>query len=230
MAAEPFNSKSGYTVGIPPIPVIDANGNITANNALFGGSVVISGDGVFAGNITADVINGTFNGNISGNIVVPGNNTWVLFNNFGEAGSDGSFRYDKDTKIVYLEGTMVTDSIVYGNGVNEFCTTEISFATTNSSAPGQVLWTIPSNTICSVDFTIIATDTTGNVRQTSKLFATVLGDEVVYHEIGTVYVPIGPIGVADFTVNNESGDVHLLVQPTTDNLVTYKIMVTSYKE
>jgi hypothetical protein len=33
MAADPFNSRGGYTVGIPPIQVIDANGNITANSA-----------------------------------------------------------------------------------------------------------------------------------------------------------------------------------------------------
>ena len=31
MAAEDFNSLGGYSVGIPPIPVVDANGNVVTN-------------------------------------------------------------------------------------------------------------------------------------------------------------------------------------------------------
>lgn len=31
MAAELFNSLAGYSVGIPPVPVVDANGNVTTN-------------------------------------------------------------------------------------------------------------------------------------------------------------------------------------------------------
>jgi len=31
MAAEPFDSLGGYSVGIPPIPVIDSNGNVITN-------------------------------------------------------------------------------------------------------------------------------------------------------------------------------------------------------
>ena len=32
MAAEEFNSLGGYSVGIPPVPVIDANGNLMGLN------------------------------------------------------------------------------------------------------------------------------------------------------------------------------------------------------
>ena len=104
------------------------------------------------------------------------------------------------------------------------------FAITNSSAPGQVLHFQPSSQICSVDYTIIATDPTSNVRQTSKLFASVLGSEVGYFEYGTIDVPQTSAGVADFKVEYISGNVALTVKPMTGHTTSYKIMVTSYKE
>ena len=87
-----------------------------------------------------------------------------------------------------------------------------------------------SSSICSVDYTIIATDGTGNVRQTSKLFASVLGTEVGYFEYGTIDVPAESPGVGDFRVQYDSGNVLLVVTPMSSNLTTYKIMITSYKE
>ena len=39
MAAEPFNSLGGITVGIPPIDVVDANGNIITNLNYANGNV-----------------------------------------------------------------------------------------------------------------------------------------------------------------------------------------------
>jgi hypothetical protein len=106
------------------------------------------------------------------------------------------------------------------------------FATTVSSAPEQVLHSIPANTICSVDYTVIATDAIGMNRQTSKLFGTILGTEVGYYEYGSIDVPeIGP-GVGDFKILYDAGtsSVTLVVTPVTSNLVDYKIMITSYKE
>jgi len=230
MAADPFNSKGGYTVGIPPINVIDANGNITAENATFGGNVAINGNGIFTGNIYADTFNGTFNGNISGNLVVPGSNTWVLFNDNGNAGSSGSFTFDSSAEVATITGELITDRLTMGTGSNEFSTISVVFNTTNSASADQTLLSTVANTICSIDYTIIATDPTSNNRQTSKLFASILGTEVGYHEIGTIDVPyLGP-GVGDFKVVYNAGYVLLTVTPVTSNLVNYKIMVTSYKE
>jgi hypothetical protein len=230
MAADPFNSKGGYTVGIPPIQVIDANGNITAENATFGGNVAINGNGIFTGNIYADTFNGTFNGNISGNLVVPGSNTWVLFNDQGNAGSDAGFVFDSATQVVTVTGEVMTNRFTMGTGTNEFSTLSVVFGTTNSASQDQTLHSTVASSICSIDYTIIATDPTGNNRQTSKLFASILGTEVGYHEIGTIDVPyLGP-GVGDFKVTYDAGYVLLTVTPVTSNLVNYKIMVTSYKE
>lgn len=229
MAADPFNSKSGYTVGIPPIQIIDENGNIYANNAVIG-NVQISGDQVVTGTISANLFTGTFEGNITGNFVVPGLNTYVVYNDNGNAGASQYFTFDSTQRLVTIDGDLVANSITLGSQSLEFSTQRVFFATTASNAPDQVLYTVEANTIISIDFTIISTDTEGNNRQTSKLFASILGTEVGYYEIATIDVPyLGP-GVGDFVVRYNAGNIELTVQPVTSSIVDYRIMVTSYKE
>ena len=229
MAADPFNSKSGYTVGIPPIQVIDENGNIYANNAVIG-NVSISGDQVVTGTISANLFTGTFEGNITGNFVVPGLNTYVVYNDYGNAGASQYFTFDSALKLVTVDGDLIANSVTIGSGLNQFSTQRVYSATTSSNAPDQLLYTVNANAIISIDFTIIATDTEGNNRQTSKLFASILGIEVGYYEIATIDVPYMGPGVGDFKVNYDNGNVTLTVQPVTSSLVDYRIMVTSYKE
>lgn len=230
MAVDPFNSVGGYTVGIPPIPIIDENGNLTVVQANIG-NVYISGDQVVTGNITANVFSGTFEGNISGNIVVPGQDTQVIFNNLGQAGADSGFTYDyANTRTVTVQNDFVANSITIGAGQNEFATTRVVMYTTASTAPDQILHQLIANTISSVDYVIIATDSVGNNRQITKLFAGVLGTDVGYYEVGSIDVPqLGP-GVGDFKVVYNTGNVVLTVTPVTASLVNYKVMVTSYKE
>lgn len=227
--ADPFNSKNGYTVGIPPRPIIDGNGNITANFATIG-NVQISGDQLVTGNIIANTFIGNFEGNISGNIVVPGSNTSVLYNDNGSAAASGNFTYNNDTKTVTVNGAIVANTVTVGFGASEFASSSAMQATTNSAAPGQVLTTTVANNVCSLDWTVIATDVVGNNRQTSKLFASILGNSVEFYEYGTLYVPTAGPGVCDLNVQYSNGNVELTVQPYTSTLVNYKIMVTSYKE
>jgi hypothetical protein len=73
MASEYFNSISGYTVGIPPVLIVDSNGNVVTN-------VVTTGN-VTAGNVYA---NNYFYSNgdpLSG--PAGGSNTQIQFNNNG---------------------------------------------------------------------------------------------------------------------------------------------------
>jgi hypothetical protein len=74
-------------------------GNIAAGN------IAVTNDIVVAGDVTAGVFYGTFAGNISGNLVVPGSNTWVLYNNNGNAGAENNFRYDSATDTLTVNGT-----------------------------------------------------------------------------------------------------------------------------
>lgn len=230
MAADPFNSLGGYTVGIPPVPVIDTNGNISTNYANI--LSLTANTANFTGNITANTFVGNFSGNITGNIIIPGPNNGVAYNNGGFAASDAKFTFDNALNRVTIQGDLVANTMTMGYGPVEFCTTRILFASTVSSASNQVLQRIKANTICSVDYTIIATDTVGNNRQTCKLFASILGDEVAYYEFGSIDVPMHGPGVGDFKVQYDSAnsDVVLTVTPMAATLVSYKIMTTSYKE
>ena len=115
MSAELFNSLTGYSVNIPPIPVIDANGNITSNNGSFGALQV-------AGNVTASYFLGNVVGNVSGNFVVPGTNTSILFNQEGNAGASDRFQFNYASNVVTLVGNLsvtriLTDNYLYANGV-----------------------------------------------------------------------------------------------------------------
>lgn len=231
MAADPFNSKNGYTVGIPPIPIIDANGNITTTQATIGNVHVLDNQTV-DGTLTAQLFIGTFEGNITGNLVVPGDNTWVLYNDYGNAGANENFTFDSTQNLVTIKGDLIVDTLTLGTGLNEFSTSTVLHATTSSVAPDQLLHSTPASLICSIDYTVIATDTVGQNRQTSKLFGTILGTEVGYYEYGQIDVPLTGPGVGDFKILYDAGTstVILTVTPFTSELVDYKIMVTSYKE
>jgi len=74
--AETFNSLGGYSVGIPPIPVIDANGNVVAN--------VVSNGNIIVANVYA---NQYFWGNGQPlSTAAAGSNTQLQFNNNGQFG------------------------------------------------------------------------------------------------------------------------------------------------
>lgn len=229
MAVDAFNSVGGYTVGIPPVPLISATGNLTVANANID-NINISGDANVVGTVTAGLFVGDFQGNIVGNVVVPGDTTWVLYNENGNAQADGGLTFSSVDQLLTVSGDLVANSMTLGSGVNEFSTSRVLFASTNSTASNQILHTQVASTICSVDYTVIATDSIANTRQTSKLFASVLGTEVGYFEYGTIDVPISSPGVGDFKVSYSSGNVVLTVTPVTSHATTYKIMVTSYKE
>ncbi len=229
MAVDPFNAVGGLTVGIPPVPILDANGNLTVPTANIGG-VNISNNMVVGGTVEANLIIGTFQGNITGNLVVPGLTTQVIYNQGGNAAANAGFTFDANAQIVTVQEDFVANTITIGSGTNEFATNRVIMYTTNSSAPDQVLHRVLANTVCSMDYIIIATDATSNTRQTTKLFASVLGTDVEYFEVGTIDVPVSGLGVGDFRVRYNSGNVELTVQPVTSNSTTYKVMVTSYKE
>jgi hypothetical protein len=241
MAANPFNSVGGYTIGIPPTTVIDSNGNVTAGTITatditasgdtnITGNITLGGDIVANGSITSSMFYGDFSGNIVGNLVVPGDNTQVLFNNNGNAGASSGFTFDSIAQLATISGDLVANTMTLGSGVYQLCESKALFADTTSTTADQVLYTVNAGTISALDVTIVATDATGGNRQISKLFATVWDGEVGYFEYGTIDVPLLGPGVADFKVVYSLGNVLLTVTPMTANTVTYKIMMTSYKE
>ena len=67
------------------------------------------------GNISAPFFIGNVVGNISGNIVVPGSNQAVLYNNSGNAGASDAFKFNQASNTVTLIGN-ITANYFIGNG------------------------------------------------------------------------------------------------------------------
>jgi hypothetical protein len=120
MSFEPFNSVGGFTVGIPPTPVINQNGVATLNGLSVTG---ISNLGPVGTITIAGGENGYFlqtdgegrltwapggNGGNSGNGIPGGANTQVQFNDQGNFGGDAGFRYNKTSNILYVSGNIET--------------------------------------------------------------------------------------------------------------------------
>lgn len=228
-APDPFNSVGGYTVGIPPLPIISANGDVTAGN-ISGDSLRITSDIHAGGDVYGTTFYGSFAGTISGTLTAPGLSTQVLFNTNGNADASQNFVFVPSINTLTVKnGFIASNAFTLGVGTNEFSTTKAFHATTNSTTPDQILVTVDAATVSSMDYTIIATDPIANNRQTSKLMATVYKQEVGYYEYGTIDVPQSSPGVADFKVSYGGGNVNLTVTPLSSS-VNYKIMITSYKE
>jgi hypothetical protein len=228
-APDPFNSVGGYTVGIPPLPIIAANGDITAGN-ISGDNLSITSDIHAGGNIYGSHFYGIFEGAISGGLTVPGLSTQVLYNTNGTADASQNFTFNSSTNTLAIRnGIITTDTFTLGVGSKETSSTTIYQAVTSSITADQILITTDSTTVCGLDFTIIATNSVDHRRQASKIMATVMNGEVGYYEYGTINVPISSPGVADFKVSMEGGNVNLTVTPLSTS-VTYKIITTRYKE
>lgn len=89
-----------------------SNANVAAYLPTFTGNIAAGN-----GNITNDLfvggtIYGTFSGNIAGNLVVPGANTEIIYNNAGNAGASSDFRFNSTTRVMLLNGTANVANII----------------------------------------------------------------------------------------------------------------------
>jgi hypothetical protein len=86
--------------------------NITLVSAFFSNSITSNGTISTTGNITtAGYFIGTFAGNISGNLTVPGSNTQVLYNNDGNAGASTGFTFNQATNAMVVAGNVTVGNI-----------------------------------------------------------------------------------------------------------------------
>jgi hypothetical protein len=103
MAAEKFNSLTGYSVSIPAVDVVDANGNVITN-------VVAP-----SGNVTANRVyaNYYFFANGSPFTSDPaGANSQIQFNNSGAFGASANFRFNTTTQTVIVSNFAATGNSV----------------------------------------------------------------------------------------------------------------------
>lgn len=133
-----------------------AIGNITvsnvavANSANYAGNVTVAAQPnitslgtltglTSSGNITAPFFLGNVVGNISGNIVVPGTNTSVLFNQLGNAGASDAFQFNYATNVATITGNLSATNIS-GNGAG-------LSAITGANVTGQVSYAAVANSV-----------------------------------------------------------------------------------
>ena len=155
MAAELFNSIGGFSVGIPPVSVVDSNGNVvtnvmspngnvvtkflTANNANFTGNVNLGN----VGNVKLlGGLNGYFlqtdgaggltwsqanGGNGGGNGSPAGANSQVQFNDVGNFGGNVGFTFDKVLNLLTV-GNITTNNITASNVIATLVSGELTTA------------------------------------------------------------------------------------------------------
>ena len=90
-------------------------GNNTANvtfNSSGNGTITATGN-ISAANFIGNVV-----GNISGNIVIPGSNTGVVFNDAGNANTSTAFTFDKVSNVVTASGNVSAGNLITGGVVS----------------------------------------------------------------------------------------------------------------
>jgi hypothetical protein len=107
--SEPFNTLGGYSVGIPPELVIDANGNVVNN-------VNAPNSNVTANRVFA---NAYFYANGSPlSIGASGSNTQVQYNNNGLLGASSAFTFNSSTNVLAVTKLQVGSNANLGNVSN----------------------------------------------------------------------------------------------------------------
>jgi hypothetical protein len=99
----------------------NAQPNITSVGVLTSLSVtgnVTTGNLSTSGNVTANLFVGTFQGNITGNLTVPGSNTQVIFNANGNAGASSGFIFNSATNAISVAGNAILGNVLTGGVVS----------------------------------------------------------------------------------------------------------------
>jgi hypothetical protein len=184
---------------------------------------VLSTDG--AGNLSW-----TVGGGGGGNGSPGGSNTQIQYNDQGVFNGSSFFTFNENTNNVQVAGNLIANALTLGSGIYAFSRSNVFFAITSSNAT-QELYAIEADTISGADFTIIATDTTANTRQVSKISSIFLGEAYQYNEYSTLAVngATGYYSMAYLPGNiSVTPQFVLYVTPTTNNNIVHKISIQSY--
>ena len=104
MASEPFNSLGGYTVGIPPVPVVNSTGTVVAN---------VNNDYVLANTVLTNNLRYA-----NGQSFIPGSNTQLLFNNNVCIGASANLTFNSTTNYLTTTNLNVTGETSLGDIAN----------------------------------------------------------------------------------------------------------------
>jgi hypothetical protein len=159
--------------------VISTTGTITSGN-ITGGNVLTGGRVSATGNIVTDqYFVGNFFGNITGNFVVPGSNTQVIFNTSGNADATAGMTFNKDSNtfivlgVVSSQGNVIagnvstTGNVTGGNLIGTLATA----AQTNITSVGTLSSVTVTANVAGGNLTTGGqVSATGNIRTANYLF------------------------------------------------------------
>ena len=97
---------------------VSVSGKVVGGNILTLGNISAQGTINATGNIvTAGYFVGTFVGNVTGNFVVPGSNTQVIFNTSGNADAVGGMTYNKGSNTFSILGVISAQANIIGGNL-----------------------------------------------------------------------------------------------------------------
>ena len=132
MAADKFNSLTGYSVGLPAIDIVAANGNIVTNHNFPTGNV--TSNTVFANHYY--YANGAaFSSDPAGS------NTQVQYNKAGVFGASSQFTFDSSTSTLTTKNLSVTTSANLGAVGNITITGGTNGYVLQTDGAGDLSWT-----------------------------------------------------------------------------------------
>ena len=135
MAADKFNSLTGYSVGLPSIEVIAANGNVVTNHNYPQGNV--TSNSVYANNYY-------FSNGQPFTSDPAGSNTEVQFNNNGEFGASPNLVFDTTTATLISENFTVTGNSLLGDAQNVSILGGVNGYVLQTDGAGGLSWTAQS--------------------------------------------------------------------------------------
>ena len=163
---------------------VNASGNINGANLVTAGKVT-AGTIDATGNITTDgFFVGTFAGNISGNLTVPGANTEILFNADGNAGASAALTFDYGSNVLTASGFVtVGGNLTAANVISNATVSSVTVTASGNVSAGNVETTdavVAMGNVTGANF-----DTPGVVLATGNVSA---GNVVSAADVTTVTV------------------------------------------
>jgi hypothetical protein len=212
------NFDANYTLTLP------VNDGTSGQLLSTDGSGVLSWITLSANSITNGNSNVTVAANANINISSNGTANVIQIVSSG----DGNLQTTGMIANGFIRANAVTsNNFIFGNSTVTLSTTRWLGASTTSTAPNQILYTVNSANITSIDFNITASGVTGsgNSRQVAKILAVTIDSVTNFTEYGGQFVGAN---LGDFNVTQSGSNVRLVVTPTTANTIQYNIILTTY--